>query len=70
MLIDFISHHHSDKLGNSGKQQVSMQRFLILGLPASNAKTIFKVVDGFFHIDTYLIRAVPLFCPTGSAWIF
>ena len=69
MLIDFISHHHSDKLGNSGKQQVSMQRFLILGLPASNAKTIFKVVDGFFHIDTYLIRAVPLFCPTGSAWI-
>lgn len=67
MLIDFISHHHSDKLGNSGKQQVSMQRFLILGLPASNAKTIFKVVDGFSTLTRILYvlshssvpRAVP-----------
>lgn len=46
-----------------------MQRFLILGLPAGNVKTVFEVVNGFFHIDTYLICAVPFFCSACSSRI-
>ena len=45
MLVQFVSDHYSNELGNSGEKQVGMKRFLILGLTIRNAETIFEMVD-------------------------
>ena len=45
MLVQFVSHHYSNKLGNPGEKQVGMECFLILSFMASNTKTVYEVVD-------------------------
>ena len=59
MLVQFVSHHYSDKLGNSGEKQVGMKRFLILSFTTSNTKTVFEVVDGFFNIYSDFVGGIP-----------
>ena len=45
MLVQFVSNHYRNELGNSCKKQGGMKRFLILGLTIRNAETIFEMVD-------------------------
>lgn len=59
MLVQFISHHYSNKLGNPGEKQVGTRRFLILGFTAGNTKTVFEVVDGFLNIYPDLVGGIP-----------
>ena len=59
MLVQFVSHHYSNKLGNPGEKQVGMKRFLILGLATGNTKTVLEMVDGFFNIYPDFIGGIP-----------
>ena len=61
MLVQFVSRHYSDKLGNPSEKQVGMKRLLILGFTAGNTKTVFEVVDGFFNVYTDFICFFPFF---------
>ena len=45
MLVQFVCNYYRNELGNPGKKQVGMKRFLILGLTIRNAATIFEMVD-------------------------
>ena len=45
MPVQFISHHYSNKLGNSGEKQVSMKRFFILCFTPGNTETVLEMVD-------------------------
>ncbi len=45
MPVQFISHHYSDKLGNSGEKPVSMKRFFILRFTPSNTEAVLEMVD-------------------------
>ena len=56
-------------LGNPGKQQIRMERFLILGFAIGNAKTIFEMVDGFFNIHTDLVGFFPFCRSSFYTWI-
>ena len=59
MLVQFVSHHYSNKLGNSGEKQVGMKRFFILSFTAGNTKTVFEVVDGFLNIYSDFVGGIP-----------
>lgn len=69
MLVYLISNHDSDKLGDSGKKKVCMERFLILGSASCNTETVLKVVDCLFNIYTDLVSVIPLGSTAGSAGI-
>lgn len=59
MLVQFVSRHYSDKLGNPSEKQVGMKRLLILGFTAGNTKTVFEVVDGFLNIHSDFVGGIP-----------
>ena len=50
MLVQFVSDHYSNELGNSGEKQVGMKRFLILRFTPGNTKTVFEMVNRFLNI--------------------
>lgn len=59
MLVQFVSHYYSNKLGNPGEKQVGMKRFLILSFTTGNTKAVFEVIDGFFNIYSDFIGGIP-----------
>ena len=59
MLVQFVSRHYSDKLGNPSEKQVSMKRFFILSFTVSNTKAVFEVVDGFLNIHSDFVGGIP-----------
>lgn len=69
VFMELVSHHNGYKLCDSGKQQVRMECFLILGLTSSDTETVFEMVDGFFHIHTYFVGGVPFLRTPESAGI-
>ena len=69
MLVQFVCHHYSNKLGNSGEKQVGMKRFLILSFTAGNTKTVFEVVDGFLNIYSDFVGGIPFLCAADGSGI-
>ena len=69
VFMDLVSHHNGYKLCDSGKQQIRMECFLILGLTSGDTETVFEMVDGFFHIPTYFVGGVPFLRTPESAGI-
>lgn len=69
MFVDFICNNHCDKLGNAGKDQVCMERLLIMGPASGNTIAVLEVIDGLFHIYTYFISGHPFPCATDCARI-
>lgn len=69
VFMDLVSHNNGYKLCDSGKQQIRMECFLILGLTSGNTETVFEMVDGFFHIHTYFVGGVPFLRAQESAGI-
>ena len=61
MLMDLVSNHHSDQLGNTGEKKVCVKRFLILSFTPRNTETIFEMVDGFLDIDSDFVGFIPFF---------
>ena len=59
MLVQFVSHHYSNKLGNPGENQVGMKRFFILSFTTGNTKAVFEVINGFFNIYSDFIGGIP-----------
>ena len=59
VFMELVSHYNSYKLCNSGKQQIRMECFLILGPASCDTETVLEMVNGFFHIHTYFIGGVP-----------
>lgn len=57
--MDPVSHHNGYKLCDSGKQQICMESFLILGFTSGDTETVFEMADGFFYVHTYFIGGVP-----------
>ena len=59
MLMDLVSNHHSNKLGNTGEKKICMERFLILSFTSGNTETIFIVIDRFLYIDSDFVSFIP-----------
>ena len=59
MLVQFVSNHYRNELGNSGEKQVGMKRFLILGFTPGNTKTVFEMVDGFLNSYSDFVGGIP-----------
>ena len=49
MLVQFVCNYYRNELGNPGKKQVGMKRFLILGFTSGNTKAVLEVVNGFLN---------------------
>ena len=64
VMFDFIGQNNSDELCDTGKNQISMQRPLILCLSSCETEMIFDVVDISFDNSSYFRGATPFF---GSA---
>ena len=45
MMVDFVCENNSNKLGDTGKNQISMQSLLILGSASCKTEIVFDVVD-------------------------
>ena len=58
MLVQFVCNHYRNELGNPGKKQVGMKRFLILGFTSGNTKTVFEMVDGFLNIPSDFVGGI------------
>ena len=59
MLVQFVCNYYRNELGNPGKKQVGMKRFLILGFTSGNTKTVFEMVDGFLNIPSDFVGGIP-----------
>ena len=59
MLVQFVCNYYRNELGNPGKKQVGMKRFLILGFTPGNTKTVFEMVDGFLNIPSDFVGGIP-----------
>lgn len=69
MPVQFVSHHYSNKLGNSGEKQVGMKRFLIPSFTTGNTKTVLEVVDGFLNIYSDFVGGIPFLGATDCSGI-
>ena len=59
MLMDLVSNYYSDKLSDAGEKKVCMECLLILSFTSGNTKTIFKVIDRFFNVDSDFVGFIP-----------
>ena len=64
MMFELIGENNSNELCDTGKNQISMQRFFILGSTSCKTEIIFDVVDISFDNSPYFIGVIPFF---GSA---
>lgn len=69
MFMQLVGYHYGNKLGDSGKKQVSVQCFFVLCFTSCHTKTVLEVVDGLFHIYPDFISGIPFLCSTGCSWI-
>ena len=63
-MIDLICENNSNKLGDTGKNQISIQSLLILGSASCKTEIIFDVIDISFDSSPDFISVIPFF---GSA---
>ena len=69
MLVQFVSNRYRNELGNSGKKQVGMKRFLILSFPPGNTKAVLEMVYGFFYVHSDFISRIPFLSAADCSWI-
>ena len=69
MLVQFVSNHYRNELGNSGEKQVGMKRFFILGFTPGNTKTVFEMIDGFLNISPDFVGGVPFIRTTDCTGV-
>ena len=60
MLMELVCKDNPKELGNSGKEQVRMERFLILCFSACKTEGIFYMIDGAFNGCPDLISYIPI----------
>ena len=68
MLVQFVSSHYRNKLGNSGEKQVGMKRFLILRFTPGDTKTVLDMIDCFFTIYPEFVGGIPFIRTADGAW--
>ena len=61
MVIDLICENNSNKLGDTCKNQISMQSLLILGSASCKTEIVFDVVDIPFDNSSDFIGIIPFF---------
>ena len=66
MLVQFVSNHYCNKLGNSGEKQVGMKRFPILGFMPGNTNAAFEMVDGFLNSCSDFVSRIPFVRTAGG----
>jgi hypothetical protein len=49
MLVHFVGQQDRYQLGNTGKDQVSMEGLFVLCFPSGRAKRLFNMIDGTFY---------------------
>ena len=59
MLVHFVCQQDRYQLGNTGKDQVSMEGLFVLCIPDGKAQRLFDIMDGTFYGCVYLIRGRP-----------
>ena len=69
MVIDLICENNSNKLCDPGKNQISMQRLLILGSASCKTEIVFDVVDISFDNSPDFIGIIPFFGSTDCPGI-
>ena len=56
MLVHFVGQQDRYQLGNTGKDQVSMEGLFVLCFPSGRTKRLFDMMDGAFYGCPYFIR--------------
>lgn len=69
MLVHFVGQQDRYQLGNTGKDQISMEGLFVLCFPSGKAKRLFDMMDGAFYGRPYPIRGLPFRCPAERAGI-
>ena len=64
MMVDFVCENNSNKLGDTGKNQISMKRLFILSPASSKTKIILDMIDVSFNNSPDFIGVISFF---GSA---
>ena len=67
MVIDLICENNSNKLGDTGKNQISIQSLLILGSVSCKTEIVFDVVDIPFDNSSDFIGIIPFFGATDRS---
>lgn len=57
-FMQLVGYHYGNKLGDSGKKQISVQCFFVLCFTSRHTKTVLEVVDGFFYIYSDFISGI------------
>ena len=66
-MIDFVCENNSNELCDTGKNQISMKCFFVLGSASCKAKVIFDVIDIPFNNGSDFISIIPFICSTNGA---
>ena len=61
MMVDFVCENNSNKLGDTGKNQICMKRLFILIPSSSKTKIILDVIDVSFHYIPDFVGVIPFF---------
>ena len=69
MLVHFVGQQDRYQLGNTGKDQVSMEGLFVLCFPSGKTKRLFDMMDGAFYGCPYFIRGFPFRCSAQRAGI-
>ena len=69
VVIDLICENNSNKLGDTGKNQISIQSLLILGSASCKTEIVFDVVDIPFDNSSDFIGIIPFFGATDRSGI-
>ena len=69
MMVDFICKNHGYQLGNAGKDQISMESFLILSTASCKAEIFFDVIDIPFNSSPNLIGVIPFISSADGSGI-
>ena len=67
MLVHFVGQQDRYQLGNTGKDQVSMEGLFVLCFPSGKTKRLFDMMDGAFYGCPYFIRGFPFRCSAQRA---
>ena len=66
MMVDLICKNNSNELCDTGKNQISIQGFLILGSTSRKTEIVLDVIDISFNNNPCFIGFVPFFGTTNG----
>ena len=67
--MDSLSENNTNKLNNTGKQEVGLSGSGREGLTVSAAERVFQQIDGPFDKDTVAVKIFPMIGAARDAWI-